>query len=326
MRPSARKPTLDPALEAGATLADGVFLGSAHAHHHRPIDLPRHVGRDGHLRVGRALRAETAAAVFGDIHEVLGLDADVTGKARDHRRLALARAEHEDLAVLPVSHGGTGLHALMALGADHEAFVEDELCLLEAGIKIAIGPFFGGLAHRQVAFAGRRKVARRPLDGLEFDPRIGDVAVGPGRGAGRMQAVERIDHERQRLVFDLDEVDGILGELLGFRRDREDRVADVERLVGQDRIVGRRECRHVICRDDAEHALQLERGRAVDALHLGVRHRAREHAAEHHAVGAVVLRVFRLAGDLAVDVGRGEILADQIVCHLTPPGRRASPH
>src|SRR5262249_16325587 len=32
---------LDAALEAGATLADGIFLGPAYAHHHRAADLAR---------------------------------------------------------------------------------------------------------------------------------------------------------------------------------------------------------------------------------------------------------------------------------------------
>ena len=140
-----------------------------------------------------------------------------------------------------------------------------------------------------------------------------------------MQAIEGIDDERERLVLNFDQVDCILSELLGLGRDRKNRLADVMRLVGEDRIVGRRERRHVGGGENAENALELERGRGVDLLHLGVRVWASEQAAEHHAVGAVVLCVFRLAGDLAVDIRWGEVLADQIIGHVTPPGRRALP-
>jgi len=84
------KSHLDAALEAGPALADCVFLGPAHAHHHRPADLARHVRRDCHLRIGRTLGAEAAAAIFRDVDEVLGLDAAIARKARNHRGLALA--------------------------------------------------------------------------------------------------------------------------------------------------------------------------------------------------------------------------------------------
>jgi hypothetical protein len=95
------------------------------------------------------------------------------------------------------------------------------------------------------------------------------------------------------------------------------------RLVGENGILRRRKCRHVLGGENAEHALELERGRRVDLLHPGVRHWAAQDAAEHHAVGTIVFRVLRLAGDLAVNVGRREILADEIICHVTPPGRPA---
>ena len=317
---------LDAALEAGAAAADGIFFVPGDAHHHRPVDLARHVRRDRHFGIGRALGAEAAAAIFCHVHEVLRLNAAIAREARNHIGLALRGAEQEHLAVLPIGHGGTRLHAVVALRADDEAFVEHQLGVLEAGVEIAIGPFVGRLAHRQLVVARHGEVARRPLDGLELDARIGDVAVKPRIRPAGVQAVERIDHERQRLVFDLDQVDRVLGELFGFGGDRKDRLAHEVRLVGEDRILRRREGRHVLGGEDAEHALELERRGSVDLLDLGVRHRAAQEAAEHHAVGPIVFRVLRLPGHLAVDVGRGEILADEIICHVTPPERRASPH
>ena len=60
---------------------------------------------------------------------------------------------------------------------------------------------------------------------------------------------------------------------------------------------------------DAGHRQRRAR---VDARHARVRHRAEQQLREQHAVGAVVLGVLRLAGDLRDEVGRRVVLADQL--------------
>src|SRR5690606_9366643 len=75
---------------------------------------------------------------------------------------------------------------------------------------------------------------------------------------------------------------------------------------------------HVVRRQHAEHALHRKRLGVVDVAHPCMRHRRQHQAADHHAVHAEILRVLRLAGDLAVHVRRHEILAEQLVSHLDP--------
>jgi hypothetical protein len=50
-----------------------------------------------------------------------------------------------------------------------------------------------------------------------------------------------------------------------------------------------------------------------------VRHRAREEAAEQHAVGTKVLGVFRFTRDLGREIGRREILTEKRVGHELSP-------
>jgi hypothetical protein len=126
------------------------------------------------------------------------------------------------------------------------------------------------------------------------------------------------------LEIDADRLDRLRRDFLGLGRDREYRLADIEHLVlDEDRRLRRRELRHIVGGENAEHALDLQRRRGVDAPDPRVRDRARQRLGEHHAVGAEVLRIFRAAGDLGDDVAWNEILADEIICHLRPPAMRA---
>ena len=143
-------------------------------------------------------------------------------------------------------------------------------------------------------------------------------------GSARIEAHERVHAERQLFVVDLDEIDRVLRRLLVHRGDGENRLADEHRLVGQYRIARRRLRGHFVRSEDSEHAGQLERLARVDAPHASMRHRARQEPAEHHALGAKIFRVFRLAGDFAVDVGRDEILTQQVVCHDAAPFAKRS--
>ncbi len=111
----------------------------------------------------------------------------------------------------------------------------------------------------------------------------------------------------------------VRGELLGVGRDRENRLADEHGLVREDRVLRHREARHVVGREHAVHARHRKRRARVDTGYARVRQRAREKLAEHHAVDAEVLRVLRAARDFGFDVGRGEVLAEQLVGHRRAP-------
>ena len=129
---------------------------------------------------------------------------------------------------------------------------------------------------------------------------------------------------RQLLEVDLDRLDRVGRDRLDPGRHREDRFADIEHLVlGQDRRLRRRELRHVVGGEDAEHARHLQRRRRVDVADLRVRHRAGQHLAEHHALGAEILGVFRPAGDLRHDVVRRRSLLPISLYAISASLRRA---
>ena len=185
MRPSAAKPTLSRPWKPARPEPNRVFLVPRHAHHHGPADLARHMRGDRHLRIRRALGAEAAAAIFGDVDEVLRLHPAVTGKPRHHERLALRGAEHVDLAVLPVGHGRAGLHAMMALRANDEAFVEHQLGFLEAGLEIAVVSIrSAGLPIGRLPSPASAKSRAVHLMVWNLTLRVGDVAVETRRRAG----------------------------------------------------------------------------------------------------------------------------------------------
>ena len=193
----------------------------------------------------------------------------------------------------------------------------DERRVLEAGVEIAVRPLLGRL--RPSADCRRGAPAKScvgPLQRLHFGPgwlrRPGapaaagdpDVAVESRVRAAGPQAFERIDDERQRLEVEVDPLDGLGGRQLVDRRDGENRLALVERLVGQ-RAFG------AASRSGRSSAVRIaftpgiaSAARGVDAPHARVRHRAEQQLAEQHAVGAKVLGVLRAAGDLGDEVRR----------------------
>ena len=124
----------------------------------------------------------------------------------------------------------------MAGGLRVEGLVEDEVGLLEAFLDIAEHERVGRLAHGQSALGGLGEVGVGPLQVHDLQRRSGagvDVALRAGVRAAGPQAVERVDHEGQRLVVDLNEVDGVGGHGLVDGGDRENRLALVDGLVGE---------------------------------------------------------------------------------------------
>ncbi len=315
---------LDVALEARTRAADAVFLHAGDAVHHRPVDLLRHQRGDRHVGIAGDLAAEAAAAELGDEDEVVRLDADQAGDVGHRRGVALVRAVEDALAALPTGEGGARLHAVVRVARGDEAFLDDELRRLEAGVDVAVGPLLRRLAERHLVVARGGEVAGIPFHRLQVDLGGRDIAVRARIGAAGEQAFQRIGDVGKLLEVDLDRFDRLRRDLFRLGGHREDRLADIEGLVlDEDRRLRRREARHVVGGEDAEHALDLEGGRGVDAADAGVRDRARQRLAERHAVGTEVFRIFGAAGDLGDHIDRSEVLANEIVRHLKPPVMRA---
>ncbi len=312
-------------LEAVARTADVVLLRAADAHHHRLAQFPGQQRRDRHARIRRALGAEAAAAELGDVVELIGLDADVLGELRQDERLALRRAVDEALAVLPVREGGARLHAVVRNAARDEGLVQDELGLREARLDIPVYPVLSRLAHGHPPVR-LREVRGRPLDRLQLQSLRADIAVEARIRSIGMQALQRIDGERQRLQIQLDLLDGILRRRLIHRCYREDGLTDVLRLFGENGRIGRWHRRHLIGQQHAHDSRHAQCRGNVDAPDEGVRHGTGEQSAENHAVRPKVLRIFRLSRHLGHDVGRDEVLAQELVGHVDDaPAARITP-
>ncbi len=125
-----------------------------------------------------------------------------------------------------------------------------------------------------------------------------DIELNLLDGFGRGEFVDCADRQ-DRLAL----IDGIVGEAAFAQRVGGDPLAEVGHGVGG--------LRHIVHREDGLYARHGERGAHVDAAYVPVRHRAEQQLGEQHAVGAIILGVFRAAGHLRDQIGRGVILADQ---------------
>ena len=281
------------------------------------------MNRDAHDRIAPDLGAEPAAAILGDIDEIVDLDAGNAGDARQGGRLALRGAVHVALAVLPIRHAGSRFEAVVREVLRDEGLVEHECGFGHVPLDIAVGPLVRGLTCRELSFLDGGEIGGRPLDGLHGPPAGDDIAVAAGVRSAREEAVERIDGKRQRLEFNQDPVDRVLGQRLAHRGDRKDGLAGEHRLIRQQRLDGRSRFGQIVDRQHGHDAVHRERLGRVDPGHARMRHRAVQQAAEHHAIGAEVLGVLRFSGNLCPDIGRNEILTKQCIRHLVIPPFRA---
>ena len=300
---------LDTPLKTRSCRSEEVLLGAADAHHDGPAGLLRHVRGDGHDGIPAAFRPESTAAVLGDEHQVLGLDAHVSGDPRHGAALALTRSVQIALAVLPIRHGAARLHGVVGMTRGHERLVEHESRIRKTALEVAVRPLGRGLAHRQRAVLGRREVLLRPLDFLQALPRDHGVAAHLRVRAPGPQALQRIHRKRQRLQVHLDPRDRVLCYSLADGRNGQNRLAHVAGFIREDGVSRRRDRRHFVCRQHGHHARHPQRFGRIDAAHPAVRHRAQKQTAEQHSVRAEVLRVLRAARHFPDHVGWHEILA-----------------
>ena len=209
------------------------------------------------------------------------------------------------------------------------------------GLDIADVPLVGFLAERQAAVLGLLEIFLGPLDGVQFGRRHSgpfpglrrrrrhanpNVSVGSGVRAAGPQTHQRIDDERQRLEIDFDFFNRFGGGEFVDRGHGENRLALKQRLIGQRlKSPGVGQDHSAVIVDAVGRSGQIVRGEnrfdaghrqrraRVDAADARMRHRAQRQLAEEHAVGAIILGVFRLARHLREEVAGRVVLADQFV-------------
>ena len=157
------KADLHPALEAGPRAADEMFFLAADAHHHRGIGLLRQQRRNDREDVARDLAAESAAGVFADEHDLVGIHIQPASEAGQGLHRALRPHVNVHLAVLPVSQRGARLEGLVAGVRRDKGFIQNQRRILEARVDIAVGPLVGRLAHGQAAFLQLGEVRLRSI-------------------------------------------------------------------------------------------------------------------------------------------------------------------
>lgn len=153
-----------------------------------------------------------------------------------------------------------------------KALVEHDRRVPEAGLEVAVRPLVVDLSHRQLAVGRGGEVGVGPLDLGDALAAHHRVAVQAGVGAVRPQALERVEHERERLEVQLDLPDRVLCDRLVHRGQRGDRLAHEVRRVGEDGVARRGDLGHVVVGQDRDHTFHRERRRGVDASHARMRH------------------------------------------------------
>ena len=150
----------------------------------------------------------------------------------------------------------------------------------------------------------------------------GDVARGVvvQERCARPHRFFRIEHRRQRLVFDLDQVERLFGGVLVDRRDGCHLFADVAHGVdGQRQVVARLrkiavlDAGKVLPGDDGANARQGFGATRIDAHDPGVRMRASQQLAVQHSGHADVVGILGAAQSLERAVLLGGRLADDVV-------------
>ena len=228
--------------------------------------------------VAEELAAEAAAGIRRHDVEPVGLhlerDRDQPADVVVHRRVGVDR---ELAGAAVVVRGG-------AHGLDRGA----------AGAR----PAQPALDH-QIG-CGEVLIHRAEVDGaLVRHVGIAPLGMEHGIAGGRHRLLD-VDHRRQRVVRDLDQLAGVLGDVAALRHDGGDRLAHVAHLVHGDAVLRRRRAREIRARPrhlrrlgaghDAEHAGQRLGPGLVDAHDSGMRVGAAQHrgvcqVGQRHVVG-----------------------------------------
>src|SRR5439155_7551391 len=193
-----RKTGFHPALKTGPGSPDESFLFATDAHHYRGVGLLREERRDDHRDAAGYLAAEPAARVFADEDDFRKIHIQPTCEGRPSLRRTLSAGINVDFAVLPISHRAASLQSLVTGVRCDERLVQDERCIVEAGIEVAVRPFVRRFAHRQPAALELGEIRMGPLE-LRDRGRLRtwwlrpDVAVRSRVRTAGAQTIQRID-------------------------------------------------------------------------------------------------------------------------------------
>ena len=279
----------------------------------------RRADREHVPRIHRHFAAETAADVGGDHADPLLGEPEVTRDERDHsadRVGRLGRHPDGELAVYLVEarNHAAGLDRGDVDPRDVDVLLDDDLGVLEG-------------------LVGAGLVADLPMPDVVV---LLLAVLADERGAG-LERFDRVHHDREGLVVDLDRRDAIGSDVTLGRDDGRHLLRLVEDGVRrQDHLAVRHERRHpleleryeVFARDHREHAGDGERLRRVDALDARVCVRAAGDVQVQHAGQLHVVDVVAAASDEARVFLALDALADaaDLNRHLGPslPRSRAS--
>ena len=218
---------LDLDHRTGSRAGAAEHLLAAHHHLDRTPGLFRQRQRH-RLQIDQRLAAEPAADLGRDRADVGDVDAEQFGAIGADHELALARTPDRALAV-GRHRDDAGMR--LDIGLMHRlgriAALDDDIGVAKPGRDVALG--------KADLFGDVRRMRRLRVDAL------GEEIVVQQRRAGLHRLFD-VDDVRQHVVFDLDQLAGLLGDRGRGRGDRGDRVAVIEHLVA----------RHAVARQVAE--------------------------------------------------------------------------
>ena len=284
----------------------------AHRHLDRPVGFPgQHDGE--RFQIDIVLAAEPAPELGRDHPDLRDVHLQQLGALRADDEVALGGCVNLDLAVLGVAGErslGLDIPLMHRLGV--ELALDDEVRFGEAFLHVALGEV------EDLGEVGR--LFRCRLDAL------GNLFLVQQRRVVRHR-LHRVDHVRQDLVIDLDELDGLARDGVRGRGDRGDRMAVIEHLLARHHIardiaeiddqlarggIFDRHFREVVAGDDRLDALERLRLVGADGEHACMCVRAPEHAAVELARQVDVGAVARAAGDLVDPVRADRPRADDL--------------
>ena len=267
--------------------------------------------RNEDLAAARLLRAKAAAdARLNDLHLRLR---DVE-RLRDHAAHVeghLRRGGHRDAPKRvgrregAESFHGRGLRGLAGIGAG-----EDDVALGEGLIKIA-----------KIAGTAADQVARNIAALWEHE---GHVALGVDHDVV-IECLGKVEQRLEHLIVDLDELERLVGSLLGLGGDDRHLLVLVAHQVLEDQAVvgtrlrialagdGKAALGHVLVGVDAHHAGHLQGARRIDGADLGAGIRAALELDDQGAGGHQVARVDGTALEQRLRVLLGLLVSDLLV-------------
>ena len=261
---------------------------------HRTIEQHRRLADDNLMMERIALAAESTAVGGCD-------DANVCGRERQGLR---QRA----------------VHVMRGLGArpQHELAVGvergDGRVLLDRQVRIAL---IEERVFEHVVGARERgvDVAERERHDLVDIPRV--TVLVHARVVVR-QALQRVGERAQRLILDIDQIEGFERRQFVARDHRRNRVAHEADAVGGERVLVLADRQDAVgdwkiaAGEHQVHARMRHRPRRIDAYHARVRHRRAEQLAVKHARQHDVVGELRLSRHLRPRVDATSWLADDV--------------